>query len=118
MAVVGLVFVTLLRDTDLGMLLPWINRVRHYLMPAAVLGDWFLRAPTSRPTRRDLGLVLLFPLMYVAYSLRRGAATGWYPYPSFNPGAVGGYTVVGVYIVAMLAACVGLGSVLRRRRTA
>lgn len=36
MAVVGLVFAVLLRDVDLGALLPWVNFVLHYVMPVAV----------------------------------------------------------------------------------
>jgi hypothetical protein len=116
MVVVGLVFVTLLRNADLGMLLPWINAVHHYLMPVAMVGDWLLRPPSARPTARDGALALLFPLTYVVYSLVRGAATGWYPYPFFNPGVVGGYGVVTGYIVAMLVAFLVVGWALRDRR--
>jgi hypothetical protein len=115
MVVVGLVFVTLLRNADLGMLLPWINAVHHYLMPVAMVCDWLLRAPASRPTRRHLALALVFPLTYVVYSLVRGAATDWYPYPFFNPSVVGGYGAVAGYIVAMLLTFLVVGWALQRR---
>jgi hypothetical protein len=33
MALVGIVFGALLRDVDLGDLLPWVNTILHYIMP-------------------------------------------------------------------------------------
>lgn len=113
MAVVGLVFVTLLRNVDLGGLLPWINIVHHYLMPVAVVADWLLVPPTHRPTWVDLLLFLTFPLAYVTYSLLRGALVGWYPYPFFNPALVGGYGVVLQYVIGMLITFVAVGWGLR-----
>src|SRR5262245_37856230 len=37
MTVVGVVFSVLLRDVDLGSLLPWINVLLHYVMPVVVV---------------------------------------------------------------------------------
>jgi hypothetical protein len=34
---------------------------------------------------------LVYPVVYVAYSLIRGRLVGWYPYPFLNP-ATSGYT--------------------------
>lgn len=90
MTVVGLVFVTLLRNVDLGGLLPWINTVHHYVMPVAMLVDWISAPPRHAPSGRDMLLLFSFPLLYVVFVLVRDAATAWYPYPFFNPAAVGG----------------------------
>jgi hypothetical protein len=109
MAVVGLVFVALLRNVDLGGLLPWINNVHHYLMPVAVVADWVLAPPTRAPTTRDLLRLLLFPLGYVVYTLVRGALGGWYPYPFLNPAVVGGSGVVALYVIAMFATFIAVG---------
>jgi hypothetical protein len=47
MAVVGIVFTTLLRDVDLGSLLPWVNTVLHDIMPVAVVLEWFFYPPRT-----------------------------------------------------------------------
>lgn len=45
MALVGIVFGALLRDVDLGDLLPWVNTVHHYIMPVVVVLDWLYQPP-------------------------------------------------------------------------
>lgn len=114
MAVVGVVFVMLLRNVDLGGLLPWVNNVHHYVMPVVMVGDWLLVRPTTRPSTRTLVVYLSFPLAYVIYSLLRGAAIGWYPYPFFNPAIVGGYGVVAAYVSAMIVTFVVFAWLLQR----
>jgi hypothetical protein len=97
MAVVGIIFSLLLRDEDLGTLQPWINFVVHYLMPCAVVLDWILEPPAIRLGLRNLAAFLIFPAVYLAYTLTRGASTGWYPYPFLNSQRVGGYVAVAAY---------------------
>jgi hypothetical protein len=53
MALVGIVFGVLLRDVDLGSLLPWINFVLHYLMPVVVVADWLYQPPKSTLALRN-----------------------------------------------------------------
>jgi hypothetical protein len=113
MAVVGLVFAVLLRDVDLGGLLPWVNTVHHYVMPIAVVADWLLVPPPSRPTRWDVLTFFALPLLYLGYALVRGAAVGWYPYPFLNPAVVGGYAVVAMFVVGIIATFVAAGWELR-----
>lgn len=113
MAVVGLVFAALLRDVDLGGLLPWVNTVHHYVMPMAVVADWVLAPPTSRPTWRDVVTFFAFPVLYVGYALVRGAAVGWYPYPFLNPAVVGGYGMVAIFVVGIIATFFATGWGLR-----
>jgi hypothetical protein len=96
MAVVGVVFTLLLRDVDLGALLPWINTWLHYVMPCAVVLDWLLQPPRTKLGARQLLVIQIFPLAYLAYALVRGTG-GWYPYPFLNPANVGGYGGVAVY---------------------
>lgn len=103
MAVVGLVFAVLLRDVDLGALLPWVNFVLHYLMPVAVLLDWLLDPPAARLNARQLLLTLVFPALYLSYVLLRGTSTGWYPYPFLNPANVGGHGGVAAYALGISA---------------
>jgi hypothetical protein len=103
MAVVGIVFTLLLRNEDLGALQPWVNFVLHDLMPCAVVLDWLLDPPSTRLGIRDRVQFLVFPAAYLAYSLIRGAQTGWYPYPFLNPTHVGGYGGVAVYAIGITA---------------
>lgn len=86
---------------------PWDNTVLHYIIPIAMLGDFLINRPT-RHTPFKKGLVwLLFPVVYVAYSLIRGAITGWYPYPFLNP-AVQSYAGTLVTILELLVLSVAL----------
>ena len=113
MAFVGIVFNTLLRGADLGDLKPWVNTVHHLVMPVAVVLDWLLWPPRSRISIRTTLLWMIFPAVYVIYSLVRGAATGFYAYPFFNPGVNGGYGGVAAYCIVMLVAFVGLAFLVR-----
>lgn len=114
LSVVGLVFVTLLRDADLGNLLPWINTVHHYVLPMAVMAEWLIVPPVRSFGTRDLFAFLVFPLAYITYTLLRGAGENWYPYPFLNPAIVGGYGIVMLYVAGMVATFVVMGWGLRR----
>lgn len=102
MAVVGIVYGILLRNEDLGSLLPWINIVLHYVMPVAVVLDWLYQPPKTMFAVRQVTLWLVFPLLYLVYTLIRGSIVGWYPYPFLTPARVGGYGGVTLYCVAIL----------------
>jgi len=112
MAIVGIVFSLLLRNVDLGALLPWVNIVLHYVMPVAIVLDWLLQPPASVLKARHLALALAFPAAYLVYTLLRGGATGWYPYPFLNPANVGGYGGVAAYALGIFAAYLLAGSAL------
>lgn len=102
MLVTGIVYMILLRGEDLGLLLPWVNILLHIIMPVAVIADWLYQPPLSKITARQAVIWLTFPIIFVIYTLTRGAYTGWYPYPFLNPDAVGGYGGVFAYSVGIL----------------
>ena len=102
MTVVGLVFAVLLRNVDLGALLPWVNFVLHYIMPVAVVLDWLVRPPVLRLKAKNILLAMVFPAAYLAYVVLRGTSTGWYPYPFLNPSNVGGYGGVAMYALGIV----------------
>lgn len=113
--VVGIGFAVLLADIqDVPLTaVPWDNTVLHYLMPLVMLLDYVIDPPRRRLPFRA-GLVwLLYPVAYVAYSLVRGAAIDWYPYPFLNP-ATGGYAAVAVTVVGLLALTLALIWVVTR----
>ncbi len=101
MAVVGMVFPLLLAGLDVPLTaVPWDNVVLHYLMPGAVVVDWFIATPRVRISPRQALVWLVFPLVYVVYSLVRGSLVNWYPYPFLDPENKG-YVGVGVVTVGI-----------------
>jgi hypothetical protein len=100
---------------------PWVNAILHYLMPVAVTLDWLLDPPCVRlDPARTVVLWMAFPLLYVIYTLARGAIVDWYPYFFVNPHRGGGYLLVvgdclavGIGIAVLIAATTWAGN--RRR---
>ena len=112
MAVVGIVYAALLRDVDLGSLLPWVNVVLHIVMPCTVVLDWLAQPSSVRLGLRHILRCLVFPAVYLAYVLIRGSGTGWYPYPFLNPANVGGYGGVAVYALGIAITFAGVACAL------
>ena len=92
-----IVFALLLSGTNVDTAINWVNTIVHQVFPIVVIVDWLIDPPASRLTVRQ-GLLWLAPaLVWVAYTLSRGALVGWYPYPFINP-ANGGYASVAAYV--------------------
>jgi hypothetical protein len=71
--------------------------VLHYVTPVAVVADWVVApAYLSGSYPRIVGTWLIYPLVYCAGSMVRGAITGWFPYPFLHPanGLVGVVTTI------------------------
>ncbi len=102
MAVTGIIYITLLSNEDLGLLMPWVNIVTHIVMPLAVVADWLLWPPGSGVSWRSMSAWFIFPAIYLPYTLARGHATDWYPYPFLNPAKTNGYLGVAAYCLGIL----------------
>lgn len=109
----GLVYGVLLAgyQAQLQTTIPWVDLVLHRLMPLLVAADWLLQRPVSQPGWRRPALWLVYPLLYLGYSLLRGPYAGWYPYPFLNP-ANGGYASVAVYTLGIAVVTLLLAWVL------
>jgi len=131
MIITGIVYNVLLRGITLPQgsePVPWSNEVLHLIGPLFLLLDLLL-APRRRALPwRSVAVVLIFPLVWAAYTLIRGPlvtnpATGdpwWYPYPFLNPNNPGGWPSVLVYVAVISVAFVAVGSFtvwIGRRRT-
>jgi hypothetical protein len=103
MSITGIVFTLLLSSTDVDTAIPWVNSVVHELMPLVMLADWLVTPPAVRLQLRQGLLWLSFPLVWIVYTIIRGAIVNLYPYPFLNP-VNGGYASVAVYCVAILVA--------------
>jgi uncharacterized membrane protein len=57
------------------------NVVFHYIVPLATVLGWLAFGPRRRVDARVILWSLVWPVLWFAYTLIRGAASKWYPYP-------------------------------------
>lgn len=112
MTITLIVYWVLLTDPHIGGAQPWVNLILHLFAPVAVILDWILRPPHNLPGRAVVLAWLVWPLIFVTYSLIRGMLEDWYPYPFLDPDESGGYLGVAGYCVAILVAFVVVGLAL------
>jgi hypothetical protein len=80
--VVSVVYYLFLRQIWQPEGLRWLADVLlHYVTPVLFVLDWLLFVPKGRLRWSDLPWWMIYPFAYAAYTLVRGAAFGWYPYP-------------------------------------
>jgi hypothetical protein len=107
MTVTGLVYAFLIAPVagDVGVPEPWIDWCIHILGPIALVVDWVTDPPPVRLPVESLWIWLVFPAVYLGYSLIRGPIVDWYPYPFLDPSG-GGYGSVagwsGVVLVVIV----------------
>jgi hypothetical protein len=106
MVITGIVYAVLLSDIPVGLSSPWINTVLHRVLPLLILLDWLVRPPWPKVSYRAALGWLAFPLAYFAYSLIRGPAARFYPYPFLDPRPHGYDHVVGYAVVLALGMAV------------
>lgn len=116
MVITGIVFAVLLAGVEGAVLtaVPWDNIVLHYIMPVALLVDWLVDKPNKSIAFKKALVWLIYPVVYVIYSLTRGYFVDWYPYPFLDPNnngyagvllmglGIAGLTVVLMYILIKL----------------
>jgi hypothetical protein len=118
MVTTGIVYNLLLRGIELpqGSTLGWSNEILHAVGPAYLLIDWLLAPGRSPIAAKKIIGILIFPIVWVAYTLIRGPfaidyvydQSYWYPYPFLNPNlSEQGYFSVAFYVV-LIAAVIGL----------
>lgn len=114
MVITGAVYVLLLSryQGDPGLMLPWANLVLHMIMPVVMILDWIISPPGKKLKYRVSLKWLIFPLVFVFYTLIRGYFINWYPYPFLDPQDVGGYAGVLGYVVVILSFALAFGAVL------
>jgi hypothetical protein len=70
------------------------DKLLHLPVPLLAVVGWLLFGPRPRVTLQDWLLALIWPAAWLAYTLVRGAATGFYPYPFLNVSELGAASVV------------------------
>lgn len=108
MTMTGVIYVLLLSGYEqaLQTTIPAVNIILHYIMPVAILADWLAFPPEKKLSFRIALVWLAYPLLYLAYSLIRGAITGWYPYPFINPTLSGWPNLIGTSLTIALGSLV------------
>lgn len=114
MLMTGVIFALLLSGlADVRLTaVPWDNTVLHYIMPIVVVLDWILYPPKKKLPIQAVWAWVVFPLVYVVYTLLRGSMVSWYPYPFLNP-QTSSYIDVGIVSMVMALFVVTAAFILR-----
>lgn len=82
--------------------LDWASdTLTHIVVPTLAVAAWLVFGPRPRITLRVVWLGLVYPLVWLAYTLVVGASNGFYPYFFLDVNASGS-GVVAIYSVAIL----------------
>ena len=113
MVLTGIIFALLLKDTSVqnDFSLLWADDVMHVVFPIIVAIDWLLVPPHRNITIRRAAVWLIFPVVWLAYTLWRGAVTGWYPYPFLVPDE--GYLRVAGYCLVVASVIIVIGGLVK-----
>jgi len=118
LAVTGIVFAALLSGQPL-VTVPFSNSVLHKLMPIVMVADWIIDPPSEDIDLRTALLWYTYPVIWLLYTMIRGALIGWYPYPFLDPAAVDGMgNVLGITALLLIAAAVLIAAIVAIGRAA
>ncbi len=120
--VTGLVYNLLLRGlpdepgeyvSDIG----FPNEILHVVIPVYLVLDWIFTPHHTRVPWSGLWIGLVYPIVWVSFSLSRGALTGWYPYGFLDPRGPAGWAGVMTHVVSialLLLVLLGLAAWINR----
>jgi len=116
MTMTGIIYMMFLSGNEVALqtTIPVVNFVLHYLIPVVILLDWLIFPPKTPVTFQKSLAWVVFPALYLVYSLVRGAITAWYPYPFINPITNGWPNVIGMSL-SIAVGTIGLIGLLTLR---
>ncbi len=93
------------------------NAVFHYVVPALMVLGWLAFGPRPRVERRTAWLALVWPALWLVYTLLHGWVSRWYPYPFIDVAALGYPSVAqnGAGVLALLLVVIGVFALGDRR---
>lgn len=94
---------------------PWSDTLLHFVVPALAVLAWTsdsIMGLSPRVPWSTVGWVLVYPSIWLAYTLMRGADVGWYPYFFLDETQVDGPVGVALYCALVLAIFLVLTAVL------
>jgi len=117
--IVGLVYNLVLRnlwDPEGWQLVA--DNLLHVAVPVLYVLFWLIFTPKKILQWKNIFPLLIFPAVYLGYSLIRGSVTGWYPYPFVNADKLGyGQVAVNSLLVLLAIVTAGLGIIAFNRFT-
>jgi len=123
-AVTGIVYHLVLAPLDdLSGWAAVANFLLHTAAPVVGVLGWLLFGPRGRTDPRIVAWSIVFPLLWLVFTLIRGEFVGFYPYPFVNvtehgyPRVLLNCLLVAVLFLALAAGATYLDSRLRRRTT-
>jgi hypothetical protein len=114
----GLVFALIVGQAssrDYRIEVPWSDTLLHFVVPALAVVAWTadsIMAVNPRVPWSTVGWVLVFPSLWLPYTLVRGADVGWYPYFFLDEAQVGGAGGVVAYCALVLVIFVAITALL------
>ena len=103
-ALVGVVYGVLLSgyQEEVQTTLNWVDTIVHKVIPLVMVIDWLIMPPGRRIEFKRALIWVVYPIVYLAYTLIRGPRVDWWPYPFLNPHHESqGYGVVALYCVGI-----------------
>ena len=114
----GLVFALIVSQAssrDYRVDVPWSDTLLHFVVPALAVIAWTadsIMAVNPPVPWSTVGWVLVYPSLWLPYTLLRGADVGWYPYFFLDEAQVGGGLGVAAYCALVLVIFVAITAVL------
>jgi hypothetical protein len=94
---------------------PWSDTLLHFVVPALAVVAWTadsIMAVNPPVPWSTVGWVLVYPILWLPYTLVRGADVGWYPYFFLDEAQVGGALGVAAYCLLVLVIFVAVTGAL------
>lgn len=88
----------------------WPNEILHVWVPLIIVLDFAIVSGKRRLPWSRLGWAVVYPLLWVAFTLVRASVDGWYPYPFLNPNEPAGVTGVVGYVIGIAGFILALGA--------
>ncbi len=87
------------------------DTILHTVVPVLTVLGWLVFGPRDATSPRIVGLSLLFPAVWMVFTLVRGAIIDWYPYPFIDVSALGaGRVVVNCFWILLLLLGIAWGA--------
>ncbi|RKO72001.1 hypothetical protein D7322_07790 [Sphingobacterium puteale] len=118
--IVGLIYNTVLRYLwqPVG-ITRVVDEMLHSIVPILVLIHWWCSLDKAALQWRSVFSWLLYPFLYLLYTLWHGAISGFYPYPFIDVSMLGmNQVLTNSLIVALVFVFIGLLLILINRRLA
>jgi hypothetical protein len=108
--VTGIVYMTILAgDIKNEGLAQVANYMLHYIAPPLTVIAWLATGPWPAMTIGDVPRTLIWPLLWVVYTLVHGAIADWYPYPFIDVIAKGcGQVTINILAITVFAIVLSL----------